>query len=159
MTPEKEKTVKPADSIIGIVVTVIILVLFNRYSDRMSFSLGGSACTPIFSREALHMFLPLWNAAWVLGIGKEILLLVRGRRELGTRIYEIVLSVLDMVILYLLLTGPFIISGAMLSLLADHVSIIGGCVRIILMAAFGIGLVATAVQTGVRIVRLVQGRQ
>ena len=158
MKRDKDTTVKPADSIIGIVVTLIVLVLFNRYSDRMSFSLGGSACTPIFSREALHMFLPLWNVSWALGIGKEILLLVRGRKELGIRIYEIVLSALDIVILYLLLTGPFIISDAMLSLLAENVPFIGGAVHIILTAGFGIGLVVTAVQTAVKIIRLVRER-
>ena len=154
MWTEKENTVKPAESILDIVVTVIILVLFNTYADKLAFSLGGSACTPIFSREALHMFLPLWNVAWALGIGKEILLLVRGRKELGTRIYEVVLSVLDIVILYLLLTGPFIISDAMLSLLAEHVPFVGGVVRIIMLAAFGIGLVVTGIQTVIKIVRL-----
>lgn len=156
MTTDREKPVKPADSIIGIAVTVIILVLFNRYSGRMVLSLGGSACTPVFSREALRMFLPLWNAAWVLSIGKEVLLLVRRRRDFALDIYETVLSLLDIVILYLLLTGPFIISGAMLALLAENVPFVGGAVRIILMVGFGIGLLVTAIQTVIRIIRLVR---
>ncbi len=156
MGTNKGNIVKPVESIISIIITLIVLVLFNRYSDRMAFALGGSACTPIFSREALDMFLPLWNAAWVLSIGKDGLLLYRRRRELGTEIYEIVISVLDIVILALLIRGPFIISDAMLALLAGHVPFIGGMVRIILPVAFGIGLVVTAVQTIVKTVRLIR---
>jgi len=154
LTIQKEKPVKPLDSVIGIVVTLIILVLFNRYSGRMVLSLGGSACTPIFSREALDMFLPLWNVAWVLAIGKEILLLVRRRRDLALDIYEAVLSLLDIVILYLLLTGPFIISDAMLGLLRENVPFVGGVVRVILLAGFGIGLVVTAVTMVVKVIRI-----
>ena len=156
--PKKEDATKPVDHILGIAFTLIVLVLFNRFSDRLAFSLGGSACTPIFSREALSMFLPLWNISWVLSIGKDGLLLVRGRKELGTRIYEIVLSLLDIVILYLLLTGPFIISDAMMALLREHIPFLGSMLRVFLMAAFGIGLVATGVQAVINIVRLVRDR-
>ena len=156
--PEKEDATKPLDHILGIVFTLIVLVLFNRFSDRLAFCLGDSACTPIFSAQALSMFLPLWNVSWVLSIGKDSLLLVRGRWEFGTRIYDIVASALDIVILYLLLTGPFIISDAMLAMLKEYVPFLGGALRIFLMIAFGIGLVVTAVQTIVKIVRLVRER-
>lgn len=157
--PLKEDIVKPAELVFDIAFTIIALVLFNHFSNQLVVCSGGGSCVPIFSQEALRVYLPLWNAAWVLSIGKSCLLLVRGRWETGTHIYDIVLSVLHIVILGMMLTGPFIISQGMLAWFEDlHVPFVAGMLHIGLLMALAIALVVTAVKAVVKTVRVIRGR-
>jgi hypothetical protein len=142
--PKKEDTVKPVEQIFSIAFTLIAIILFNGYSDKLNICFGlDGRCVPIFSAAALSAYLMWWNVAWVLGIGKDSLLLIRGRWELGTHIYDIVLSVLNIVILVLMLKGPFIVSQELLSAMGN--TALAGLLRIGLRVAFGIGIFGTGV--------------
>ena len=65
---------------------------------------------PIFSVDALSRYLPLWNLSLGLSFLLQIILLVQGKRTLGTRLFEICISLLGIAILAALINGPMVIS-------------------------------------------------
>ena len=65
---------------------------------------------PIFSIDALSRYLPFWNLSLGLSFALQIILFIQGKWNLGTRLFDIGISLLGIVILASMINGPMIIS-------------------------------------------------
>ena len=118
--PDKGDIVKPLESILGIVFTVFAMVIFNFYANKLGLYFApdgierGWVMVSIFNTKALEIYLPLWNVAWALSIGLSGWLLGTGKHNLGTRIFELCITALNVGILFYMSGGPalFIKSAA-----------------------------------------------
>jgi len=125
--PKKADQIKIGDSIASMVFTVIAIVLFNFFLDKLGiyYTQGDGqplAFVPIFSMTAIALYLPFWNAVWALDFIRNVLLLVQGRERLGTRIYSLIMPVLSVIIAVMMLGGPSIISESIVSSAASAAS-------------------------------------
>jgi hypothetical protein len=100
--------VRPAEQIVQIVLTSIVLLLFNFYPDAIGFYSmvdGQWVHVPILSQEFFR-YLPWLNAVWGLSILLNLLLLNRGSWTTGTRWLSVGISVLTIVIMTTMIFGP-----------------------------------------------------
>lgn len=158
--PVKYDEVKPWEEILGIVLTVAAIVIFNAFPEVIGiYYLDGQNLRLVLSREALAYYLPFWNVAWGLYIGKSMLLLYRGRWELWTHIYDIVLSLLNIAVLAVMIAGPRLLNEGALGLIRDAAGeSIPNLMRSGLVLAFVAAMAVTAVKTGVNAYRLIRDR-
>lgn len=158
--PAKYDETKPWEEVLGIVLTVAVIVLFNAFSDVIAiYGLEGRSSVPLLSQQALHDYLPLWNIVWGLGIGKSVLLLYRGRWELGTHIYDNVLSLLSIAVLAVMIAGPRLLNETVLGMIRDTTTTnIPVLMRSALVLGLGAAIVVKAVETGRKIYRLIRDR-
>jgi hypothetical protein len=121
--PEPQE-VKSWEPILAIVFTFIVISIFNFNQQWLSlnynaqgifwfigfgdFVTGKIGSVPLFS-DAFFRWLPLMNAAWGADIVLNGMLLRSNRWDSGTRLFSIGIKILQIVINYLLLTGPFIL--------------------------------------------------
>lgn len=113
--PEERDKVCRWEAIVGMIFIVFGAVLLNYYvaAGNLPFVVNeGSGITvlPIFSVEALKQYLPLWNLSLGLSFVLQIILLIQGKYTLGTRLYEIGISLLGIAILATMISGDMIIS-------------------------------------------------
>jgi len=113
--PEKKDRISRAEPIIAMCFIVIGFVVLNYYvaSGNIPFARNLSSnivVLPVFSVEALSRYLPFWNLSLGLSFILQIILLVQGKRTLGTRLFEICISLFGIVILAALINGPMVIS-------------------------------------------------
>lgn len=129
--PEPQE-IKIWESIFAIVFLFIVISIFNFNRQWLSlaygenylgifiigdFVAGQEGTIPLFS-DAFFRWLPLMNVAWVTEIILHGMLLRSGRWNVSTRLFSIVIKVLQMVINLLLLTGPFILGFTAKALVA-----------------------------------------
>lgn len=96
----------------SIVITIAALLVFNLYPQVIGIGfLDGGRWTfvPALS-EAFFRYLPLIDFLWVLQIILNVILLRQGRWTAPTRWFEAALTVMSIVIAYLLLKGPALLS-------------------------------------------------
>jgi len=158
--PAKYDEVKPWEEILGIVLAVAAIVIFNAFPEVIGiYWLEGESTIHMLSKEALAYYLPFWNIVWGLSIGKNGLLLYRGRWELGTRIYDIVLSLLNIAVLAVMIAGPRLLNETVAGAIQKAAGAnIPDLMRTALVLAFGVAIVVTAVETGFKIFRLIRDR-
>jgi len=123
--------IKLGDTIAEIVFTFFAIFLFNFYPQV--FSLGYSAngswyigtgnwtSVPILS-EAFFHYVPYLTVVWILTVILDILLLRQGYWNTLTRIYSIVLRVINITIAAAMLAGPSLIALSSNSLPANMIS-------------------------------------
>ncbi len=150
-------------SIVGMCFTVLALILFNFFSDKLSVAYiqtqGGSWLTlPIISQAALDAYLPLWNIAWIISLGLNAYLLRQRRWQLGTRLVDMALTMFGMFILYQMLNGPVLFSAELwpLAFGSSANEALTSVVTMLLRWALIIGLIGSAVdlaQKGYRLYR------
>ena len=109
--PEKEDIVKPLESILGIVFTVLAIVIFNLYRNKLGLYYMTSAdgewmMINIFNPKALDLYIPIWSALWALSIGLNGWLLGTGKHNVGTRVFEMFISAANVVVLFFIAKGP-----------------------------------------------------
>lgn len=124
--------VRPWEPILAIVLTFIVLSIFNFNQQWLSLNYGGhnmwfigfgdfaagrEGSIPLFS-EAFFRWLPWMNVAWVGEIIVHGMLLRSGRWNPSTRVFSIGVKVLQLVISFFLLTGPSILGMTPQTLLA-----------------------------------------
>lgn len=112
LRPPAADTVKPWEPVVAIVFLLLAIILFNAASDLIAFYVHDGedwTATPILT-DAFFRWLPLMNIGWVAGIVLNIVLLRTGRWTPATRVASIAISILQLVILVLLITGPDIIA-------------------------------------------------
>ena len=100
--------VRPAEQIAQIVLTSIVLLLFNFYPDAIGFYSmvdGQWVHVPILSQEFFR-YLPWLNVVWGLSILLNLLLLNRGSWTTATRWLSVGISILTIVILTAMVFGP-----------------------------------------------------
>jgi len=109
--PDPEE-IRPWEPIVTIVFTTLGLLVFNFYPQILGiyfFSGEVSVFVPALS-EAFFRMLPWINITWILGIGLNGWLLRQGSWTPLLRWFEIALKVAGVVIAYLLLQGPSILT-------------------------------------------------
>ncbi len=123
--PSKEEIVKPIESILGIVFSVIALVIFNVYRSKLGIyhtpTWGeGWTMIAIFNQSALDIYIPLWSSIWALSIGLNGWLLGTGKHNTATRIFEMFISAFNVGILFYIANGPKLFeTGALIGELAE----------------------------------------
>jgi hypothetical protein len=124
LTKEPEPTdVKPWEPILAIVFIFIALSIFNFNPQLIGFySFDGENWTimPALT-DAFFRWLPLINIAWVAEIILNGMLLRTGRWDVSTRLVSIGIKIFQIVIVYLLLTGPSILAVTPESLKASGI--------------------------------------
>ncbi len=100
------------EPIVVIAFTLLGLLIFNLYPQLIGVGFlqdGQWVFTPALS-PAFFRLLPWLNLTWILGIGLQVILLRQGRWTPLTRWFDIGLKIAGVVIAYLLLTGPSILT-------------------------------------------------
>ncbi len=113
--PEEKDRVQKWEAIVSmffIIVGAVILNYYVAYGNLPFIINEGAQVTvlPIFSVEALRHYLPLWNLSLGLSFILQIILLTQGKYTLGSRLFELGISLLGIVILAMLINGEMIIS-------------------------------------------------
>jgi hypothetical protein len=109
--PEPDE-IKPWEPIAGIVFTAAAMILFNLYPQLIGFNFlkdGAWTSIPMLT-EAFFRWMPYINVLWALQIALNVLLLNRGRWQASTKWFSTALDAAGIVIGFLLLTGPAIVS-------------------------------------------------
>ena len=123
MKEPEPSAVKPYEPILAIVFTIIVLIIFNFNRQLVGiYSFPGDKWTviPILT-DAFFRWLPLINIAWVAEILLNGMLLRAGRWDLSTRLVSIGIKIFQIVIGYLLFTGPSILAVTPESLKASGI--------------------------------------
>lgn len=113
--PEAKDRISRAEPIIAMCFIVIGFVFLNYYVAVGNIPFAGNLSSnivvlPVFSVDALSRYLPFWNLSLGLSFFLQIILLVQGKRTLGTRLFDICISLLGIAILAALINGPMVIS-------------------------------------------------
>ena len=108
--PDKGDIVKPVDSILGIVFSVVAIVLFNFYIDRLGIyyaPAGGGewVMVNVFNPKALDIYIPIWTLLWSLSIGLNGWLLGTRKHNVGTRVFEMFISAANVGVLFYMANG------------------------------------------------------
>ena len=123
MKEPEPSAVKPYEPILAIVFTIVVLIIFNFNRQLVGiYSFPGDKWTviPILT-DAFFRWLPLINIAWVAEILLNGMLLRAGRWDLSTRLVSIGIKIFQIVIGYLLFTGPSILAVTPESLKASGI--------------------------------------
>lgn len=146
--------VKPWEPILAIVFTFIALSIFNfnpKLIGIYSFSGDQWAVMPLLT-AAFFQRLPLINIAWVAEILLNGMLLRSGRWDISSRLVSIGIKLFQIVILFLLVTGPSILAITPESLKAsgifdaDAAHTLGTMAQLGLRIALGLGIFGTVVE-------------
>jgi len=108
-------TIKPLSQVPDILLTVFALVVFNVFASKFGAYFNNAAGQPVFIPALSPVFfsyLPWINVIWVLGLILNIILIRAGKWQTWTRLYQIVLDVLSIIILVTMATGQSIITEA-----------------------------------------------
>jgi hypothetical protein len=92
-------------------VLVALLVLFNRYPDRIGLVVSAddpSSFVPLVSAEFLELFLLRLNVWWGLTLTLDVVNLYAGRWLWGTRLLDCALTFFGMLILAKTITSPMV---------------------------------------------------
>jgi hypothetical protein len=104
--------VKPWEPVLAIVFTAIVLSLFNLSPQWIGlYAQQGDTwtITPVLT-DAFFRWLPFINIAWVAEIVLNVALLITGRWQTSTRLFSIAIKLMEIVIGFMLLTGPSILA-------------------------------------------------
>lgn len=112
MKEPEPNEVKPWEPILAIVFTFIVLGIFNFNPQLIGvYIFSGEKWTVIPAlTDAFFRWMPLINVAWIAGIILNGILLRTGRWQTSTRLFFIAIKILEIVIGFLLLTGPTILA-------------------------------------------------
>ncbi len=111
--PEKNETVKPIEPILGIVFSVFFLLLINVYRTKLGIyylpSEGGSwEMAKVLTQAAMDAYIPIWSVVLALQIGLYGWLLGTGKHNLGTKLFELFISAVNIGVLFFIANGPIL---------------------------------------------------
>lgn len=117
--PNEKEKISLFESIFGIVVTIIGIILFNFFADRLGIyyaeSLGDKfQFVQIFSLKAVQTYLPFWNVVWVTSLVFQIFCLTQREWNIKTRAFELLTNLLSIAILIMMINGPELIDFRLL---------------------------------------------
>jgi hypothetical protein len=165
--PEKMKPVpdsdrfRPFQPVVNIVFTILALMIFNLYPQLVGigFTINGQwVYTPILA-EGFFRVLPWLNILWVLDIVFQLVLLIRGRWEMGTRLFEVLLDVCRVGVTYLMVTGPALVKITTAGLpagSAQGMAILPDLINLCIRFGLAVALIVTIVTIGVKIFKLLR---
>jgi hypothetical protein len=117
---EEREAVKPWEPTAAIVLTAAAMIIFNGYADRIGIyflKAGTWTMVPVLT-EAFFRWLPTLNILWALQIALNVVVLRQGRWQPATKLTDLALDAAGIVIGYLLVSGPSIVSVSSNALLA-----------------------------------------
>jgi hypothetical protein len=165
--PEKMKPVpdadrfRPFEPVVSIVFTILALMIFNLYPQLIGigFTINGQwVFTPILA-EGFFKVLPWLNILWVIDIIFQLVLLIRGRWEVGTRLVEVLLDVCRVGVTYLMVTGPELvkINAARLPAgTAEGMALLPDLINWSIRFGLTVALIVMIVTIGVKIFKLLR---
>jgi len=107
--PDKNLTIKPIESIVGLLFAAIAIIIFNTAEHLISiYSLsddGVMRIIPLFNQEGFRSLLPLLNAMLAIGIIKESLKLVIRKWTRGLALINLVFNLLSFGLFVLFIRG------------------------------------------------------
>lgn len=107
---EDSNRIQPVSMVAGICFTVLALLLFNLFADRLGIiytqTEGGWKVIPALSPAAIKTFLPLWNLSWVLTLALDVAVLQQRQWNTTTRSLELGLKGFTLYILMRMFSGP-----------------------------------------------------
>jgi hypothetical protein len=146
--------VKPWEPILAIAFTFIALSIFNFSPQLIGiYNFDGETWSsfPLLT-DAFFRWLPLINIAWVAEIILNGMLLRSGRWDIPTRLVSIGIKIFQIVIVYLLLTGPSILAITPESLKAsgifdpDAAQTLGTMAQVGIRVALGLAIFGTVIE-------------
>lgn len=165
-TPEPDE-IRPWEAIVGIVLTAGALIVLNFYPQIVGglFRVGNEWISVAIFSEAFFRWLPWINAAWCLEIVLNLLLLRRGRWQVSSRLLSLAIKVLQIVIGFLLLSGPSFLAVtpealSELGVFSPETSqILGGLLRTAVSGVIALVVLLTAVDAVKAAYRLFAARR
>jgi hypothetical protein len=144
-----------------IVFTVVALVVFNVFPEWVGFNFRASIndaparwiSIPMLAPVFFTLYLPLLNVQWVARILLDVVLLRQGRWQRLTRLADFLLTAFGGYILYRMVFGPPLLTMDAISS-ASLRETLSKILPPLLKVALGIGLVATAVESVQKLVRV-----
>jgi hypothetical protein len=150
--------VKRGELIVEIVFTLIALIIFNFYLDKVGiYNLvdGKWVMTPVLT-SAFNAYIPWFDLLWVLTIIMDVILLNRGAWQIGSRLFSIMLSAFNIALAVSLMSN--IANLYTLEGVFDQVglaSTMQSLLNVGLIFVFGIVIIASAVKIIQQLIRLV----
>lgn len=115
-TLTKPEQIKPGELIGEIVFTLLVLILFTAYPEKIGVyfyteSAGRWSFIPVLTAE-FYTYIPWLALSWVLDISRNVLVLYQGRWTTATRWFSVACSLFSLILLILMLTGPTLVQLA-----------------------------------------------
>lgn len=109
--PNKKEKITIGESVVGIVFTIIGIIIFNFFAEKLGVYYTDSFGEPwkfvrIFSLEAITTYLPFWNAVWIIGLIFQIFCLIQREWNVKTRLFDIFMALLSIGVLTMMIKGP-----------------------------------------------------
>jgi hypothetical protein len=164
--PEKMKPVpdadrfRPFEPVVSIVFTILALMIFNLYPQLIGigFTVNGQwVFSPILA-EGFFRVLPFLNILWVIDIVFQLVLLIRGRWEIGTRLFEVILDVGRVGVTYLMVTGPELVKINIKGLAgnAQSMPVLPDLINLSIRFGLTVALIVMIVTIGVKVFKLLR---
>lgn len=162
--PESEPF-KPAGLVVDIVMTLIALALFNSFQQQIGiYSFNGSQWTfvPVLT-AAFFAYVPYMSVLWALEVALKGSVLAAGRWTETTRWLQIGLKVLSIGLLYVILTGPEIVSVPVEAIInpgsVEFPMQLSYWINLSVRLSLGIALVVSIIETVVTTIKLLFPRK
>jgi hypothetical protein len=107
------KKVSISGMIVKIILIIFALIIFNLYPDKIPvfYNVGEKwVFVPALDIEAVRTYLPYWNLLWMISLILSFFVLIKRRWDLKTKISDILLSALSIIVLAVMIKGPDIIN-------------------------------------------------
>jgi hypothetical protein len=166
VVPEPEsEPFKPASLVMDIVMTLIALALFNSFQQVIGiYSFNGSQWTfvPVLT-AAFFAYVPFMSVLWSLEVALKGSVLAAGRWTETTRWLRIGLKVLSIGLLYVILTGPEIVSVPVEAIInpgsAEFPAQLNYWINLSVRLSLGIALVVSIIEAVVTTIKLLFARK
>jgi len=152
--------VKRGELLFDVVFTVAGLVIFNLYPQVIGIWFvhdGQWTSIPLLS-TAFFAYLPWLNLLWILGLVLDVVLLRQDAWSAATRIARIALSLAEIALAFVMLTGPALVSvtpGVLTSVpLGDAAGMFAKMLNLIPVLVLGILIIVNSVEVFQMIYRL-----
>jgi hypothetical protein len=157
--PDPDQT-KRREVIGDIVFTILALVVFNLYPQviGLHFMVAGHWISVPLLSEAFFVYLPWLNLLWVLTLVLDVVLLRTETWTVPTRVAKIVLSLAEIALAIVMLTGPSLVNVTPEVLagtpLGEAAGTLAGMLNLIPLIVLGVLIIINTIEVGQLIYRL-----
>ncbi|MDY6827062.1 MAG: hypothetical protein SVV67_07820 [Bacillota bacterium] len=110
MLPLEDVSIKPAESIVGLVFAILAFILLNTAEHLIGIYIfseeAATQIIPLFDHETFRSLLPLLNIMLAAGAIKELLKLIIGKWTIKMAVANLVLNLLSLVLFVLFIFNP-----------------------------------------------------
>lgn len=155
--------VKISDSVVSICFTLLALVVFNVFINRLGAYYtadGGWEFTAVLRSDVVLSFLPYWNAIFIAGLVHHTVLLAQRRWSIGSRVFSLLIGVANLVLLGALIRASLIDTGAFVSLggsaSPEQLAFVAKVLAGVLRGAFVVAIIGTVIDMIKQVVAIVK---